>query len=244
MSGNSPLTLTQAIAETKRLKETVNSLREANLFLERERMDPSDDFSDYASDGTTSEAHVIQGLRNQIVSLQAIPDNDTWVRSLELDNANLKDENENLKNQLEQARALYVSIVTRTRDSNANSNSNAGTPTMQNNFAAGSHSMNTLNEHHHHHHHYAAPAHPTPVDTAQAAEGIRTLAIENVTMDQDDGTVMPRYKEHCEHELAGGCNNPRCVHLHQNQADKFPAEDIEALPLSRRAVRRAQGRRG
>jgi hypothetical protein len=35
-----------------------------------------------------------------------------------------------------------------------------------------------------------------------------------------------------------GCRNSSCPYIHQAQANAFPAEVIEALPLNQKAVRR------
>jgi hypothetical protein len=56
--------------KAKQLGATVQSLREANLFLERQRMNnASDDMHEYVSRNTSPAAHYIQGLQNQVANL-------------------------------------------------------------------------------------------------------------------------------------------------------------------------------
>jgi hypothetical protein len=163
-------------------------------------------------------------------------------------------ENADIKTKLKEAKAVNATLVAQANaasaNGNANTTANSGMPSMQNNFAPGATSY-TYYQPQHHHHHYDAPTEPPTARRAralytptQATTGMRKLTInEDTDMGDDDGIPMPRYKEPCMFERQGrGCTNPRCVHLHQCQVDKFSAEDIDALPLNRRMTRRDRRR--
>jgi hypothetical protein len=86
----------------------------------------------------------------------------------------------------------------------------------------------------------AAP--PTP---AEATESFSALTIaEDTVMVEDNGIEMPRFKGRCDLEYDGQCQRrTKCNYLHQAQVDKFPAEDIERLPVSSAAAHRAAKRK-
>jgi hypothetical protein len=62
--------------------------------------------------------------------------------------------------------------------------------------------------------------------------------------DCDEGVITPMYKDirNMDREK-GSCTKRLCTHLLQNQINKFPAEDIDALYPTRKAAQQAWGKR-
>jgi hypothetical protein len=216
-------------------KAILNKVRRVNLALElRNTGDVSEETEDYISSNTSPNAHHVQGLKNQIMSMTGMHESERHVFESQMNT---------YQEQLATSRKLIEDLVAKNQELNTENQRLKATPSattfQQQNLSAAQIINNFYGI-------QSAAAPPAPTETPTPHRALARLAIDDDTIMGDvDNITMPRYKNRCRSEREGRCTRvPECAYLHQSQIDKYSARVIEALYPNRKVEQQAHGRKG
>jgi hypothetical protein len=215
-------------------KAILNKVRRVNLMLEfRNTGDVSEETEDYISSNTSPNAHQVQGLKNQIMSMTGMHESERHVFQSQMNT---------YKEQLATSKKLIEDLVARNQELNTENQrlkaNSSATTFQQQNLGAGPVINNFYGT-------QTAAAPATPAQVPAPHRAMAKLTINDDTLMSDDvGIEMPYFKDRCDMEQNGHCHRKtKCAYLHQSQIDKFGAEDIERLPANRKALHQPKRKR-
>ncbi|KAF1914586.1 hypothetical protein BDU57DRAFT_298463 [Ampelomyces quisqualis] len=236
--------LAEAQKLNKQLEAKVKSLQGEKNWLTRKMMGPA------APSASSSEISAlrIQALENQVAHFRQAASPAAYSGAIERDHALLKKENAILENTKDKLVDQIDRLKTTISDQKKKHTDEQRTLTKELKAV-----QMQLATHHpqppqeqptnHYSWHFtqnitmAPPVMPVaqhPIYTAsQAADSLRTLAIEDVTDTPMIDVAMPLYRGRCRNETSRSpCAVPQCPWVHQEQVDNFSPSVIAALPAN------------